>query len=228
MDTLEIIRQMKADPALAEEMRAVILDEELRRLPEVVRELADSVKAFQASVISKFDKLDGRMDRLDGRMDRLDGRMDRLDGRMDRMDGHISNLSGNDYERQVIRNIPTILGYSEPAFRDVRMPDKNELIKLLDEAVEANRLTVDEARTAILANSIAVASAKGDGQKVWLVVEASVTIDEQDVSRAKDRASILARGIGEASYGVVVGAHIPDELPTEGVIAVHFAGKRIN
>ena len=214
MDTLEIIRQMKADPALAEEMRAVILDEELRRLPEVVRELADSVKAFQASVISKFDKLDGRMDRLDGRMDR--------------MDGHISNLSGNDYERQVIRNIPTILGYSEPAFRDVRMPDKNELIKLLDEAVEANRLTVDEARTAILANSIAVASAKGDGQKVWLVVEASVTIDEQDVSRAKDRASILARGIGEASYGVVVGAHIPDELPTEGVIAVHFAGKRIN
>ncbi len=207
MDTLEIIRQMKADPALAEEMRAVILDEELRRLPEVVRELADSVKAFQASVISKFDKLDGRMDRLDG---------------------HISNLSGNEYERQVIRNIPTILGYSEPAFRDVRMPDKNELIKLLDEAVEANRLTVDEARTAILANSIAVASAKGDGQKVWLVVEASVTIDEQDVSRAKDRASILARGIGEASYGVVVGAHIPDELPTEGVIAVHFAGKRIN
>lgn len=198
---------MKADPALAEEMRAVILDEELRRLPEVVRELADSVKAFQASVISKFDKLDGRMDRLDG---------------------HISNLSGNEYERQVIRNIPTILGYSEPAFRDVRMPDKNELIKLLDEAVEANRLTVDEARTAILANSIAVASAKGDGQKVWLVVEASVTIDEQDVSRAKDRASILARGIGEASYGVVVGAHIPDELPTEGVIAVHFAGKRIN
>ena len=65
MDTLEIIRQMRSDPALAEEMRAIILDDEIRSLPAVVNRLADSVEAFRISVEAFRISTEKRLDALE-------------------------------------------------------------------------------------------------------------------------------------------------------------------
>ena len=43
MDTLEILREMRADPALAEDVRKIVLTEELLKLPSKVDRLVDAV-----------------------------------------------------------------------------------------------------------------------------------------------------------------------------------------
>ena len=53
---------MKADPALAEEMRAVVLDEELRSLPAVVKRLADSL----TELVEAAKTHSKRLSRLEG------------------------------------------------------------------------------------------------------------------------------------------------------------------
>jgi hypothetical protein len=57
MNTLEIIREMRTDPALAKELLAVVLDGERRRPPETVKRLAESTEASQAAAIEYFGRL---------------------------------------------------------------------------------------------------------------------------------------------------------------------------
>ncbi len=78
MNTLEIIREMRADPALAEELRAVVLDEELRRLPEIVKRLAESTEAFQASTEAFQASTEARLTELAEAQKRTDATVGKL------------------------------------------------------------------------------------------------------------------------------------------------------
>ena len=56
MDTLEIIRQLQADPALKAELRAVLLSEEVLGLPELVRENSRRIAALGDTTHGKYRK----------------------------------------------------------------------------------------------------------------------------------------------------------------------------
>jgi tetrahydromethanopterin S-methyltransferase subunit G len=113
VDTLEIIRQLRADPALADELRAVLLSQELLQLPERVgrvelqvaelrRELAemdarltgrlDSVDQRFDSVDRRFDSVDQRFDSVDRRFDSVDRRFDSVDRRLDSVDRRFDSV----------------------------------------------------------------------------------------------------------------------------------------
>jgi tetrahydromethanopterin S-methyltransferase subunit G len=113
VDTLEIIRQLRADPALADELRAVLLSQELLQLPERVgrvelqvaelrRELAemdarltgrlDSVDQRFDSVDQRFDSVDQRFDSVDQRFDSVDQRFDSVDRRLDSVDQRFDSV----------------------------------------------------------------------------------------------------------------------------------------
>ncbi|MCL4434380.1 MAG: hypothetical protein M1399_06375 [Actinobacteria bacterium] len=59
MDILEIIRELKHDEALREEMRAILLTEELRALPEAFARLEESV----AQLARRIDEMEKAFDR---------------------------------------------------------------------------------------------------------------------------------------------------------------------
>ncbi len=274
MDTLEIIREMRADPALTEEMRAVILDEELRKLPEMVKRLVESTEAFQAATnsfqaaaIGYFGSLEAAIAELVEAQKKTDKQVEantkaiaelveaqkktdkqveantkaieantkaiaelveitKAHGeRLDRIDGRLANLSGSEYERQVEKSLAGILGYAGSGFRRVRTVDMSDLVDKLDAAVEEGRISAKEAAGVAVANHVATARAKDTGREVYLVMESSITADEDDVRRARDRAAVVARALGVETCAVVVSSILPGTVDYDGVLPVYFAGK---
>lgn len=80
--------------------------------------------------------------------------------------------------------------------------DPDELLRVLDAAVVAGSITDDQADEVRLAD-VVLRGRRGDAE-VWLVVEVSYTIGNEDVDRAVARAGILAR-TGREVLPVVAG-----------------------
>ena len=76
MDILEIIRELKHDEALREEMRAILLTEELRALPEAFARLEESVAQLARRINETEEASDRRMTEMEEASDR---RMTRLE-----------------------------------------------------------------------------------------------------------------------------------------------------
>ena len=73
MDTLGIIRQLRADAALADELRAVLLSQDLLGLPERVAKLDERVAQLRLDLAEMDDRLTRRLNRLDNDMAVLKG-----------------------------------------------------------------------------------------------------------------------------------------------------------
>ena len=213
MNTLEIIREMRADPALAEELRAVVLDEELRRLPESLRELVEVSKRHE----QRLDGIDAHLVSLDRSVAELVEVSKRHDEHLVALDRRVGRLTGSDFEAQWCKKAPAYLG--SRGFRKVRY------VEVADVADLADGLFDDEARDDLLAaDGVHSAVSKADGKSVYVVCEVSSRIHRDDVSRALRRAGHIAR-LGEAEgVACVAGASIDDlaaaEAETAGVIVV--------
>jgi predicted nucleic acid-binding Zn-ribbon protein len=99
VDTLEIIRQLRADPALADELRAVLLSQELLQLPErvgkvelQVAELRRELAEMDARLTGRLDSVDRRFDSVDQRLDSVDRRFDSVDQRLDSVDRRLDSV----------------------------------------------------------------------------------------------------------------------------------------
>ena len=90
MEARDIIRQMREDPALADELRAVLLSQELLHLPEVVALQGQTL----ARLTDRVDALTERMDALTERMDALTERMEALTERMEALTERMEALVG--------------------------------------------------------------------------------------------------------------------------------------
>ena len=69
MDTLEIIRQLQADPALKAQLRAVLLSEEVLGLPERIERVDEQLEKL-VQVAQSHDK---RLQRLENQVGEIDG-----------------------------------------------------------------------------------------------------------------------------------------------------------
>ncbi len=218
---------MRSDPALAEELRAVVLDEELRRLPEAVRELVEVSKRHDehlaeldrnvAELVEVSKRHDEHLAELVEVSKRHDKRLDGIDAHLVRLDRRVGRLTGSDFEAQWCKKAPAYLG--SRGFRKVRYVEVADVADLLD------GLCDDEAREDLLAaDGVHSAVRKADGKSVYVVCEVSSRIHRDDVSRALARAGHIARLGGPEGVACVAGASIDDlaaqEALTGGVIVV--------
>ena len=128
---------------------------------------------------------------------------------MNRLDGNMNRLIGSDYERKAARRASR-LAQRQLSLNDMRviyaitMPDDNQLPGLLDQAITAGRIAIEEADE--LENADLVLA--GPGQ--YVLAETSVTVDESDVRRARHRADLLAKATTAPARATVIGAHALD------------------
>jgi len=73
-DFQALVRSLREHPDWREELRALLLTQELLTLPALVRQLAEG----QERLTAHMDQLTARMDQLTARMDQLTARMDQL------------------------------------------------------------------------------------------------------------------------------------------------------
>jgi outer membrane murein-binding lipoprotein Lpp len=102
-DFQELVRSLQDHPEWREELRALLLTQELLTLPALAQQLTETVARLaegQERLTARMDQLTARMDQLTARVDQLTQRMDqltegqqRLTQRMDQLTQHVDQLT---------------------------------------------------------------------------------------------------------------------------------------
>ena len=152
---------------------------------------------------------DARLEQIEARLARLEGDVTELKAGQARLEGNVNRLIGSDYERKAARRASR-LAQRNLSLRDLHViyaittPDSNRLPELLDRAVAAGRIDADEADD--LENADVILA----GPDHYVVAETSVTVDRNDVMRARTRADLLARATAASVTATVIGAQALD------------------
>ena len=139
-----------------------------------------------------------------------------VDRRLNRMDGRMDNGLGFYYEVKVARNFGSIAG-RDLGMRRVRLlhsalgPADGNLSDLIADAEDRGALTAAEANDLLATDLVARGRRRDTAHDVYVAVEASITVGDQDIERAAERAGYLAKVVGEATEPAVVGESIGPE-----------------
>ena len=203
-DISDLVRILREQPDWAEALRALLLTQELLDLP---------------GRFDRFVEIQQETNRLTAqRLEAIETRMGNVDGRLGNVEGRIGNLEGGQYERtvrtKVLAGTQIVLGFdgARVALNQEGLVD-SQLNSAVARAVRDGRVSEDG--YAGLFEADLVISARDNRHAV---VEVSITADEDDIIRAKERSGILADVTGGTVTPVVITSRLdPAQAEAEGV-----------
>jgi hypothetical protein len=178
-----LLRLLREHPDWREELRALLLSQELLTLPALVRELAETV----AQLAVRLGQLTARVVQLAEGQERLSETVARLAEGQERFVVQMGEVRGWALEQHYHTHAPAYFGRF---LRRVQLVDVGRLADALKE-----RLAEGELAEVLLADLIlsGCLSTSGGPQEVWVVLEVSATVDRGDVERAQRRQLCYAR-----------------------------------
>ena len=216
-DVRDLTQVLTLHPEWLGEVRRLVLTAELLTLPEIVRELAEAQARTEQRVqelVQAQGRAEQRLDRLDATVQKLAEAQERTEqavrelvGSHKRLFDQVSQLRGHDLERRYRENAGVFWGRW---LRPVEVLSPNEVREVLEAHLSEDEVE-DVMRLDVLARG-RVRRAP-ESPPVWLAVEVSAVIDQNDVERARRRAALLRRA-GYRAIPVVAG-----EQWTEGAEA---------
>ena len=230
----DILDAMEQNPALRDAVRRYILTDELLQVPVRIERIegdisilkegqarievdvealkegqarievdVEALKEGQARIEVDVEALKEGQARIEVDVEALKEGQARLEQRVDRIGGNVSRLTGTDYESHVATYIHRILrrslGINATVFSAQR--DKSRLTRVLDEA-ESQGL-IDPADTDELDRADLILTA--DGPTDYLLAEVSITVQQDDIERAVERATLLAKATGRTVTPFAIG-----------------------
>lgn len=218
----DLVRILRVEPEWREELRRLVLTDELMKLPAKVEILDDKVEVLTDKVEAldtKVESLDARVASFESwthqRFDEVDKRFDRVDRRFDRIENDLGSLKGNDLEDRY-RARPH--AYFNKIVRKAQAVPITDLWAMLEPAIEQQKITKAEADDISLSDVIARGVSLRDEQLVYLVAEVSWGIGMADVERAARRATLLMR-LGVPVLAVAAGERVIPEALAEAKVA---------
>ena len=185
-------------------------------------------EARQTRMEARQTETEARQTRMEGDIaDLKAGQAELRDGQADlkavqsRMQGQLGNLQGRDYELRMIESIHHIvrraLDMEIAKVLKGGSADAGELSNKVTDAERRGAITRDQGDLLFLADAVMSGIRRADRSPIHAVAEISVTIGEKDVERARERADILSKVMGEPAMGVVIGDNIsePDRRRAE-------------
>ena len=174
----------------------------------------DRIDGRLDSIDGRLDHTDGRLDSIDGRLDRMDSRFDGIDSRFDRIDGRLDNGLGMNYEFKIEKNISSIAG-QHLGIRLIRIlrgyQANQDFFNSIYAAENNGIITEEQVHELERADLIFTGHRRSDQTEPYVVAELSVTIGDDDITRAQQRAAILSSAIGQTVLPVVIGVQIDQE-----------------
>ncbi len=197
---------------------------------DVLTQGMSQVKTDLNTLTGRVDNLTGRVDNLTGRVDNLTGRVDNLTGRVDnavntltgRIDnavntltGRIDNALGYNYQLKVERNLRSIAGQhlhlrNIAILRSSRPDWSNEFDNLIQEAVDQGLITEEQSYEVWDTDLIFVGTPRGDTTSIYVAAEVSITAGDDDITRAANRAGLIAQATRRPVTPVVICANVDD------------------
>ena len=235
-DISDLVRIIQDDPAWAETLRSVLLSQELLRLPERFADFAAAVAENSKTVNARLQRLEedvaelkAGQQRLEGNVTELQASQQRLERTVNRMQGELGNLSGSNFERKAVAMAVRIarrdLVLSNPTLiHPASMNGQAPLRDALNQAVDADppSLTEDEAFSVESCDAVMSATNPG-GSPTYVLLEAAVTVRQNDVRWASERAALLQQATGVTTLAIVIGDSITEKANAALQDSVSFA-----
>ena len=195
----DILDAMERNPALRDALRRHILTDELLQAPVRLERIHEDIGNLQ----------EGQA-RLEEKHDRLEQKVDRMVGELTRTGGDVRRLAGTDYESHVATYVHRVLRRNLGINASVlaNQGDRSSLTSILDEA-EAQGL-IDAQATDELDKVDLVLTA--DGPTDHLLAEISITVQQNDIDRAAQRARLLAQATARTVTPFAIGAREQQDL----------------
>jgi chromosome segregation ATPase len=195
------------------EFRAEV-DRRFAELAEAQRRHYEEFAAYRAETDRRFAELaealrilTERVDRVEARLDQVEARLDRVEVRLDRVERRQEDHSRDLGELKSMRlealyaEKPAVL-FRSLLRRAAIVPDARQA-EILEEAVAAGRITMEEADRAAPLDALVEGFHRREGRRVYLAVEISWQGTTKDVARAAERAAVFAQALGAEVIPVV-------------------------
>ena len=197
-DFTDILRIIREQPEWGDALRGVLLSQKLLELPERFAEFAETANKRFAALESDVTDLKAGQARLESAVSQLRGQ--------------VGNLRGSSYQLNVKTKIASIMtqrwGVEEiRVLKGSLAADDNVFFRRLLNAVAQGVISEQERREVLNADIILQGERQSDQGPLYIVLEVSITVAGDDITRAHERADILARATGEETIPAVVSVH---------------------
>uniref|UniRef100_A0A832GQJ3 DUF1640 domain-containing protein n=1 Tax=Caldimicrobium thiodismutans TaxID=1653476 RepID=A0A832GQJ3_9BACT len=203
----DIYRALRAHPEWTQELRKVLLTEELLNLPIVFKKFVE--EEFQPlrkdvdDLKKKVDKIEGDVEKLKVDVEKLKVDVEKLKVDVEKLKVDVGWLKGGFMELQVRDRVGAFFG---KLLKRARLLDSSDLADLLYDAAGQGLITQEEAEDALRVDAVVRGQLRSDGLKeVLIAAEISFVVDRVDVERAKKRAEIISRALSQPTIPAVIG-----------------------
>lgn len=210
----DLVRILEERPDWRGELRRLVLTDELLSLPEQVAGLrADTEKRFQELIEAQkrteeqVAELAGQVTELTAAQKRIEGQVTELADSVRILADGVGHLKGDMLEIKYRTKGPAYFGRM---IRRSHVLSPDELIALVEDAVDSGALSDAQAQEIYEADVVVRGKRREDGAEVYLVVEVSWGVGTDAVTRAAQRATLLAH-TGATVIPVVAGKWVVPE-----------------
>ncbi len=220
-DRQAFIQALRDDPVFREETRALLLTREVLELPEKLAQLTDRVDRFAAAQESfnaemrQFRTEQQQFNHLvEARLSNMDNFITEQRQTNQKVAVMLGQALGGNLEAKLERSIGPVLARTFGLY-DVHtlqsrftMPNQ-EFNRRLAQAQAVGKITADQAFQLDRADYIVYGRQTADDSEVYFVAEVSWTLGQNDITRARERADIMAAASGVNAIAVAIAQEIP-------------------
>ena len=225
----DLVEILQVEPAWREELRRLILTDDILTMPQLVRELVELNRQNQPRFV-RYDndiselksdvkvlkedtsqlKVDVSQLKVDVSQLKVDVSQLKVDVSQLKVDvsdlkDDVGYLKGRDLERD-FGDKPYV--YFSRLARKLRVITDADKAELLESALDAGRITEAEEEDIKRLDGLAKGRLKSSGEEGYLAIEVSSVIDIHDVERAQRRAQVLRKAVEKPVLPVVAGQDI--------------------
>ncbi len=212
----DLLSILKEHPDWLEELRKLVLTDELMQLPKKFDEF---VKRYEKFIEEEFKPLKATVEKQGKDIEVLksDVAVLKEDVAVLKKDvgflkTDVGDLKGDNFERKVRERAPSYFG---KLILKCKLIDTIELANVCDDALESGIITDDERDDALLCDVVVSGVLRHNKEKeVLLVAEVSVVVDKVDVKRASRRARIIEKCFNIPAIPVAIGKECTEGAKT--------------
>jgi hypothetical protein len=215
----DIIRALREHPEWLEELRKIILTTELIELPKKFEEMLVRMEKLE----KKVDKIEKDVEILkqdvailkqDVEILKQDVAILKQDVAILKQDvsylkGEFGRFKGKEFERTIRERYYAYFGR---ILRKSKLIPFEEIIPLLETAEEEKIITEDQKISALQLDLLIKGEIKKVKKEVYLAIEVSYSLQEDDIERAIERAGILAYVLKGEVIPTIVAVEIKEEI----------------
>ena len=205
-------RLTRLEAIIAAQQTAITeLQDAVTKLQSAITELQNAVTKLQETVAAQQTAITELQDAVA----KLQETVDRHEVLLTRMDGRLGRLEGAEYERRVSRTFIGVLSRALGGVRYGRLMHSSaygtipEFSELMETATDDDKISHSQWYEILLTD--AVVRGVKDGETIYAVAEISLTVHQDDIDRAAERAAIIQQATGAATYPIVIGDSIPPQ-----------------